>query len=160
MTFGNESKSERQKIEKKTDESWKEKAQQEKEKLAGVELGEELEALPPASFLGLVEELSLRAMFALGQLRHPATGEVYLDLESAKHTIDLLSILEDKTKGNLDPPEEQSLKEILQSLRLAFVHISKNPPPMMEEEGETGKLFREKPSQKMPSEKPGPKIIL
>jgi hypothetical protein len=165
------SESERPAGEKKTDESWKEKAQKEKEKLAGpsregtgppeggplegaLEDGQEF---PPASFMGIVEELSLRAMLALGQLRHPATGEAYLDLEGAKYVIDLLSILEQKTKGNLEPIEERTLRDVLQNLRLAFVHISQNPPPVVEEgiekPGKTG-------PGKQSSEKPAPKIIL
>ena len=165
MTFGNDARHENpkieEKLEKKTDESWKVKAREEKEKLSDVEPSEGEEELPPASFTGLVEELSLRAMFALGQVRHPATGEVYLDLESAKHTIDLLSIIEEKTKGNLEPLEERGLKELLQNLRLAFVHISRNPPPVVEEVGDEmeGPALRT-PGQKSSSEKPGPKIIL
>ena len=155
--------------EKKSDEGWKEKAQKEKEKLSdsfeGPDPREGGQEIPPASFLGLVEELSLRAMLALGQIRHPATGEAYLDLEGAKYTIDLLSILEEKTKGNLQPMEERTLREILQNLRLGFVHISRNPPAVVEEVIEKpekpGRLQEKQAVQeKKGSEKAGPKIIL
>lgn len=115
---------------KKTDESWKEKARKEKERLADEARVEEEPAYPPASFLGIVEELSLRAMLALGQLRHPATGEVHFDLDAAKYAIDQLGVLERKTKGNLEPAEKAGLEEILHNLRLAFVHISQNPPTL------------------------------
>ncbi len=120
--------------EKKADEGWKEKAKKEKEKLAdsaGAGTGREGGELPPASILGLIEDLALRSMMALGQFRDPGTGEVYLDLEGAKYTIDLLSVLEQKTKGNLDPTEEGALKDLLHNLRLTFVHVSKQAAAMM-----------------------------
>jgi hypothetical protein len=126
---------------KKTDESWKEKARQEKEKLAGgprpgaAPTGPDYD-LPPASFGGLLEDLSVRALFALGQMADPATGEVGLDLVAAKYAIDLLGVLEEKTRGNLSRAEESSLKTLLQRLRFAFVEISRSamaagagPPP-------------------------------
>jgi hypothetical protein len=124
--------------EKKADEGWKEKAKKEKEKLAdtaGAGTGREGGQLPPASILGLIEDLALRSMMALGQFRDPATGEVYLDLEGAKYTIDLLSVLEQKTKGNLDPTEEGALKDLLHNLRLTFVHVSKQAAAMMAAQG-------------------------
>jgi len=147
---------------KKTDETWKEKAQREKERLADSPRTEREHRLPPASFLGIVEELSVRAMLALGQLRNPATGEVYLDLEAAKYAVDLLGVLEQKTTGQLDAVEQRALGDALHTLRLLFVQVSRNPPAvdaygqvvepgaeMMEEEGtEPGPEGR------------GPKIIL
>jgi hypothetical protein len=118
-------------LEKKSDESWKEKAQREKEKLAS-EAGDRGARMPPASFLGLLEELSLRTMLALGQLREPATGGVYFDLEAAKYAIDLLGVLEEKTKGNLDPGEKAALEDALHTLRLIFVQAARHPPAAAE----------------------------
>jgi len=116
--------------EKRSDESWKEKAKREKEKLAeeAREEREEIQELPPASFLGIVEDLSVRALLALGQLPNPATGEVYFDPASARYTIDLLGVLEEKTRGNLTPDEQSGIQQVLHNLRLAFVHVSRSAP--------------------------------
>lgn len=112
--------------EKKTDETWKRRAQMEKEKLASSEEGPPKP--PPASFLGLVQELGLRALVALGQVQNAVTGEIYFDLDEAKYAIDMLGVLEEKTRGNLDPSEKAVLSEVLHTLRLSFVELSRNPP--------------------------------
>lgn len=114
--------------EKRTDESWKEKARREKERLAEAEEKGKVEAaeLPPASFGALLEEQVLRAMVGLGQLVDPASGQpAGVDLGVAKYAIDMLGVLEAKTRGNLDPDEARALGETLHSLRLAFVHVSR-----------------------------------
>lgn len=116
--------------EKRTDESWKEKAREEKEKLADTAEKEEKHALPAATFLGLIDELSLRVMFALGQIREPGATEVYIDLEAAKYAIDTLAVLQAKTKGNLDREEEAGLADVLHNLRLLYVHVLRNLPLM------------------------------
>lgn len=145
---------------KRADESWKEKAQKEKEKLASkVEESASPQQLPPASFLGLVEDLALRAMMALGQFRDPATNEVYLDLDGAKYVIDLLGMLEVKTKGNLDAAEAAALKDLVHNLRMTFVHISKTMAAAETAQAAQAVKPGEKPATSSP-EKPGPKIIL
>jgi uncharacterized protein DUF1844 len=139
---------------KKTDESWKEKAQREKEQLSDVP--EETPELPPASFLGLIDELSLRVMLALGQIRNPKATEVYLDLDGAKYAIDTIQMLLEKTKGNLAPEEEATVKDVVHNLRLLYVHIARaaaSGPPAGGDPGEA-------PGGEAPPEKPGPKIIL
>lgn len=134
------------------DETWKDEARREKEKLAGEPDPHAMRELPEASFLGLVEELSLRVMFALGQIPNPVTGTQEIDLPAAKYTIDLLGVLEEKTRGNLSQGESEALVELLQRLRLSFVQYSRQPPsgaPTGNEEsgGET-------------SEESGPRIIV
>ena len=138
---------------KKTDESWKEKARQEKEKLSDVP--EEAPELPPASFLGLIDELSLRVMLALGQIRNPKSPEVYVDLDGAKYTIDTIEMLLEKTKGNLVPEEEAAVGDVLHNLRHLYVHVARATEPAPPAAGEPGKA----PGGQAP-EKPGPKIIL
>jgi hypothetical protein len=116
-----------------TDEDWKARAQREKEQLAGAD-DEPLEEVPPASFFALLEELSVRALFALGQIPDPRTGTPHLDLPSAKYVVDMLSVLAAKTQGNLDTEEDEHLKEVLHHLQLAFVEISATaPPPRVED---------------------------
>jgi hypothetical protein len=106
-----------------------------------------------------VEELSLRAMLALGQLRNPATGEAHFDLDGAKYAIDQLGVLEQKTKGNLEPGEKAGLKEILHNLRLAFVHISKNPPTLSDQPPRAGVDPLHSRGAEAEPDSGGPKII-
>jgi hypothetical protein len=113
--------------EKTTDEEWKEKAAEEKRKLEE-NLASTSPELPPASFLGFLQELSFRAMIALGQVPSPIDNQLGVDLQAARYTIDLLAVLEEKTRGNLEPEEAAFLTDLIHNLRLAFVQVSKNPP--------------------------------
>lgn len=76
---------------------------------------------PPASFTVLVSMLFSQAMSLLGQLPGP-DGKTEVNKPFAKHTIDTLEVLEEKTKGNLDDEEKQVLNEALHVLRMAFVN--------------------------------------
>jgi len=80
--------------------------------------------LPPASFSILVTTLSTQALLALGHFQDPGKGEISRDQEQAKHLIDLLQVIEDKTRGNLTADEQQLLENVLHELRLAFVGSS------------------------------------
>ena len=82
-----------------------------------------------ALFAHLVMQQSSMAMMLLGKTAHPETGQIVRDLEAAKFFIDLLEMLEAKTKGNLDPEEIALLKQSLMSLRMAFVESVDSPPP-------------------------------
>jgi len=112
------------------DEDWKKEAQKEKELLAEKERQQDQQAarsggLPQADFVGLVNMLATQAFFALGLLRLKGQPQQPPDLEAARYNIDMLGILEQKTKGNLQPEEVQMLVETLHNLRLAFVEVSK-----------------------------------
>ena len=107
---------------KSVDETWKDKTRREKETLESEPAAQGSRSLPAASFVGLLEELSLRAAMGLGQLPNPLTGEP--DLPAAKYTIDLLDILEKKTKGNVSTEEAAALSSLLQQLRMVYVHVS------------------------------------
>jgi len=85
----------------------------------------ELPPLPAADFSILVGMLSTQAFVSLGLIPNPATGKAEVQLELAKHMIDLLGVLEDKTKGNLEQPEQQLLDETLHQLRMVYVQQSK-----------------------------------
>ncbi len=108
-----------------TDDDWKSKAQAEKEALAEQAPDAAEAELPEPSFLGVVEEYAVRAMLSLGQFPHPATGQLEIDLRVARHTIDLLGIIEKKTKGNLSADETEMLADALKNLRLAYVQVEK-----------------------------------
>jgi Domain of unknown function (DUF1844) len=90
---------------------------------------------PPGHELSVVDfhtfilSLGSSALLHLGELEHPDGGPAHPDLPLAKHTIDIIAMLQDKTKGNLSPPEERLIESLLYDLRLRFVELSKAPPP-------------------------------
>jgi hypothetical protein len=76
--------------------------------------------LHPIDFSTHVLSLASSAMVALGKM--PAPGEpIERDLEAAKHLIDVLGMLETKTRGNLDETETKLLQSLLYDLRVAYV---------------------------------------
>ena len=84
-------------------------------------------ALPPVDFHTFVLSLGSSALLHLGELEHPEAGAPQKDLSLAKHTIDMLAMLEQKTKGNLTPAEEKLIESLLYDLRLRYVEASKSP---------------------------------
>ena len=83
------------------------------------------EALPGVDFSTFVLSLSHSVLMHLGQAPHPETGSVEKALPLARQTIDLLAMLEEKTKGNLSGDEERLLAQILFDLRIRYVEHSK-----------------------------------
>ncbi len=79
-------------------------------------------------FEQLVMMLASSAMQQLGKLVNPQTGRAEPDLAGAGWTIDLLGMLEEKTRGNLDRHEAQTLGEALTTLRLNFVDAAGGAP--------------------------------
>lgn len=75
----------------------------------------------PASFVNFLSSLATNAAASLGAVPHPATGQRSLDLESGKYWIDVLSMLSEKTKGNLHPQESRLLEGILGDLKIQYV---------------------------------------
>ncbi len=80
--------------------------------------------LPP-DFASFVVSLSHAALYHLGQVPDPNSGETTTDMGMARHTIDTIAMLQEKTKGNLSTEEKQLIDNVLTELRLAFVHLSK-----------------------------------
>jgi hypothetical protein len=126
-------------VEVKADEDWKERVrseareleQREPQSVSGAGTGpdlsdESLEHLPQASFPMLVQMFSTQAIVALGLVPDPQTGQTTPRLRLARHFIDLLGVLESKTKGQLTPDEEQLLTTNLYELRMAYVECSRN----------------------------------
>ena len=91
-----------------------------------------------ALFAHMVMQQSSMAMMLLGKTAHPETGKIVRDLEAAKFFIDLLEMLEHKTKGNLNQEEAALLKQSLMSLRMAFVEAVDSPPSKSESVGDRG----------------------
>lgn len=77
--------------------------------------------LPEVNFSSLILSLSSTAFLHLGEIPDPATGEKRKDLPLAKHVIDTIGMLKDKTQGNLTTEEKQLLDNILTDLRLRYV---------------------------------------
>ena len=81
--------------------------------------------LPEASFLALAEMLAGEAAMCLGLAQAPDGSKIPIDLETARHMIDMLGMLEQKTKGNLTAEEDSVLENILGYLRMQFVALSR-----------------------------------
>lgn len=82
-----------------------------------------------ALLVHFVSMLGASALQQMGKLVNPATGRAEVDLEGAQSTIDLLDMLEAKTRGNLDPEEERVLRDVLMSAKLTFVETMQGAPP-------------------------------
>lgn len=78
----------------------------------------------PASFINFLMSIASNAAAALGMMKHPVTQEVSVDPELAKHWIDVLGMLRQKTSGNLAPQEEQIFEGLLADLRMQYVSVT------------------------------------
>lgn len=124
------------------DSDWKAQAQAEKERLREQEeisrasagsttaSGAEGESgagngeFPPASWDTLMGSLVSQAMMYLGAFGDPQTGKPIIDLDAARHYIDLMGVLEEKTKGNLNDDEAKNLSTVIYELRMRYVQIA------------------------------------
>lgn len=88
----------------------------------------ESDSLPTIDFATFILSLSHSALMHLGEAPHPDTNAVEANLALAKQNIDLLGLLEDKTKGNLSGDEERLLAQVLFDLRMRYVERSKSAP--------------------------------
>jgi len=81
--------------------------------------------LPEANFTSLIFSLSSTAFVHLGDIDDPQAGEKKTDLPLAKHTIDIIAMLKEKTEGNLTEEEQKFTDSILADLRWRYVKASK-----------------------------------
>lgn len=88
---------------------------------------------PDRNFQMLIDLLARNAAALLGGIPDPGTGQSYLDLEGAREMIDMLDTLRGKTRGNLAPEEDRLLSEVLGSLKLSYMEISKAAAKSMRE---------------------------
>jgi len=80
--------------------------------------------LPEIDFFSFVLSLSTSAFIQLGVVQDPVTKQSAKDLPLAKHTIDLIGMLKEKTKGNLTSEEEKLVDNVLYDLRMRYVKLS------------------------------------
>jgi hypothetical protein len=84
----------------------------------------------PVTFSTLVLGLSTQALLHLGEIPSPDSGAIERDLAAAKHVIDILGILGEKTRNNLEPGEQTLLNSVLYDLRIRYVELV---PPSVKE---------------------------
>lgn len=122
--------------EKKVDEAWKQQIEEERARMEAAALardpksarrpGDPAAGEPAAGpstnkhFAGLLQMLAMQAYMALGEMESPVTGALEVNLQQAKAFIDLLTALQEKTKGNLSKEEEDSLNSLVYELQLKF----------------------------------------
>lgn len=103
------------------DDDWKNQVAAEKEQLSKTLDDEQRPPWPDADFAGLVQLLAMQAMIGLGGFAGPGGQQIPPNIEMAKHHVDLLDVLEAKTKGNLTTEEQNMLNVTLHQLRMAYV---------------------------------------
>ncbi|MDM8008880.1 MAG: DUF1844 domain-containing protein [Phycisphaerae bacterium] len=125
------------------DDDWKEQARREKEEadreVRQAEEAGETGPLPGPHIAEIIQMVTMQATIGLGGFRDQNGQAIPPNLEYAKHYIDLLELLQNKTRNNLDDQEQRMLTGTLQELRLAFVEIyqamsrqAAPPPPAKE----------------------------
>jgi hypothetical protein len=80
-------------------------------------------------FGSLVESLASQALLYMGAMRDPMTGQAHQDFQQSQAMIEMLGMLEEKTKGNLVKEEAEMIKAVLDEVRMHFVRITQPPPP-------------------------------
>lgn len=95
-----------------------------------------------AVFLQFISGMAVQTLVHLGKMSNPMTGESGVDLPNAKYSIDILGILQEKTKGNLTPQENEYLQNVLRDLRLEYVAVTGKPTAAS---GENGAKNEEEP---------------
>jgi len=101
------------------DDDWKSRVEREKQAESA---SEQIPGYPEASFELLVRTFSMQAMAAMGVLGGPGGEQQPPDLAMAKHLIDLLGVIEEKTRGNLSADEAGMLEQMLHQLRILFIN--------------------------------------
>ena len=123
--------------EKFVDESWKENAAQEKDKISGENKVDghsccddpscdhsHEKGLMDVNFINYITSLGFQTMIFLGEIPNPVTNEVEKSLDHAKFIIDTLTMIREKTKGNLTDQEGNLLEATIYELQLKYVEVS------------------------------------
>lgn len=131
----------------------RDQAEEEQKKEEGEAGGEQQRIeLPPVNFENYIFGLYNTALIHMG-VRDPETGRLIHNLPLARHTIDTLGMLQEKTKGNLNAPESNLLENLLYELRMNYLRAvkqaedeSRKEPETEDEEAETQKESEEQES--------------
>lgn len=76
----------------------------------------------PVAFNSFIMSLATQALVQMGEMPPPQGMEIPIDIDSARQTIDILAMLQRRTRGNLAPEEVRFLEEVLHSLRVSFIN--------------------------------------
>jgi hypothetical protein len=106
------------------EEARKEEKEEGKKSEKAEEKEEKFTPLPEVNFSSFLLSLSSSILLHLGEIADPQSGEKKKDLALAKQTIDIITLLKDKTKGNLTEEEKNLLEHLLYDLRMRFVKAS------------------------------------
>lgn len=87
----------------------------------GQDQEESREFMPPLEFSSIVFPIYTQALIKLGLLEDPRSNQLETNLEYARRLIDILDLLRDRTKGNLEPQEENFLEAVLSQLKLNYL---------------------------------------
>lgn len=109
-------------IETPSEEQQRKAARAAEQAAEGVELDD---SVPPIDFNTFVISMSASAAMHLGMAPNPVSGKTEVSLPLARQTIDLLAMIEDRTRGNLTGEEERLLSQVLYDLRMQFVNRAK-----------------------------------
>lgn len=83
----------------------------------------------PTSFINFLMSVASNAAASLGMMEHPVTGQRGVDLPLGKHWIDVLGMLQEKTRGNLSSQEQQIFTGLLADLRMQYVSLTSASSP-------------------------------
>ncbi len=106
------------------DDDWKAEARREKQRIAEQQQATAQEPLPNPSFAELVNLIAIQAMVGLGLVGGPGAERMPPNLDAAKHFIDMLQVLDDKTRNNLSPEEKRLLDSVLYEMRMRYVQMA------------------------------------
>ncbi len=105
-------------------------------------------------FTNLIMMLSSSAMQQLGKIVNPITQKTEVNLEGAQITIDMLTMIQKKTAGNLEDDEKKMLNDIISSLQMTYVETRKEqgqPSPPEEKQKEPEQTMAPEPESEQPS---------
>lgn len=111
--------------EKNIDESWKETVDKEKKESP---LNDEGQVMPEPDFPFFLTTLALQAGIFLGDIPNPATNQTEENLTQAKFIIDTISMLKEKTTGNLSTEEDSIIDNLLYELRMKYINKVNSKP--------------------------------
>jgi hypothetical protein len=109
------------------DDDWKAEAKKEKERLAQETSAPE--PLPSPTFAELINMIAVQAIVGFGGMTGPGGERIPPNLEIAKHYVDMLQVLEDKTKGNLTDDEKSLFDQVMYEIRMRYIQSASGGAP-------------------------------